>query len=202
MFRCVCGGLGIITAAIIADATPTALVAHTRNRDQYAPIIDSFLNSERNYLWTRTATTSSSAEEPRTSFWASYTKGKNRDDEFAKKGCNVVHTATDLKKLPNNKYALGIFMQGNMVKWVDREIYPQNLHELKNSPLNDSTDAIDQPGLKEMTIRAIDILHERSKKDKNQGWYLTFEAASIGKYRNHHSRAAADVLCRQDDARS
>jgi alkaline phosphatase len=59
-------------------------------------------------------------------------------------------------------------------------VYPKNLRGLKNSPKNDSTDAVDQPGLKEMTLKAIDILHARSKADKNQGWYLMSEAASIG----------------------
>jgi hypothetical protein len=81
-----------------------------------------------------------------------------------------VHTARDLKKLPNNKHALGILTQSDMAKWVDLAIHPLNLHGLKNSPLNDTMDAIDRPRLKEMAINAIDILRERSKKDKNQGW--------------------------------
>jgi alkaline phosphatase len=130
----------------------------------------------------------------------SYYKGKNDYDKFANKGYDVVHTATDLQKLPNDKRALGIFTQSNMAKWVDRQIYPQNLHGLKNSPLNDTTDAIDQPWLKEMTIKTIDILHERSK-DKNQGWYLMSEAASIGKCYDYHVCASTDFFFRQDDPR-
>jgi alkaline phosphatase len=204
MFRRVRNGLiGIVSTAFIADATPAALVAHTRDRDQYGPIIDSFLNGESNYSWTPMNGVDVLFGGGAESFLpgGSY-KGKNYYDEFAKKGYNIVHTATDLQKLPNDKPALGIFTQSNMAKWVDRQIYPQNLHGLKNSPLNDSTDAIDQPGLKEMTIKAIDILHERSKKDKNQGWYLMSEATSIGQHVYSYTHPATDTPSRQDDARS
>jgi alkaline phosphatase len=50
-------------------------------------------------------------------------------------------------------------------------VYPQNLRNQKNSPTGDGSDAIDQPGLKEMTIKAIDILQQRQKKDKT-GWFM------------------------------
>jgi hypothetical protein len=46
------GGVGIVTTAFIADATPAALTAHTRDRNQAAPIIDWFLNGIQNYTWT------------------------------------------------------------------------------------------------------------------------------------------------------
>ena len=48
---------------------------------------------------------------------------------------------------------------------------PQNLKGLKNSPTGDGTDATDQPGLKEMTLKAIDILQARSK---DEGWFVMF----------------------------
>jgi len=67
-----------------------------------------------------------------------------------------------------------------MAKWVDRHIYPENLKNQKNSPTGDGTDATDQPGLKEMTIKAIDVLQARQKK-KNTGWFMMSEAASIDK---------------------
>jgi len=55
----------------------------------------------------------------------------------------------------------------------------ENLKGQKNSPTGDGSDATDQPGLKEMTLKAIDILQARSKK--NQGWFMMSEAASIDK---------------------
>jgi len=59
-------------------------------------------------------------------------------------------------------------------------VYPDNVKGRKDHPTGNGADAIDQPGLKEMTLKAIDILHARSKAAKNPGWYLMSEAASIG----------------------
>jgi alkaline phosphatase len=54
MFHRLTGGhIGIVSTAYIADATPAALVAHTRNRGQYAAIVDTFLNGVQNYTWTK-----------------------------------------------------------------------------------------------------------------------------------------------------
>lgn len=68
------------------------------------------------------------------------------------------------------------------------QIYPQNLLNQKNSPTGDGTDAVDQPGLKEMTLKAIDILQTRQKK-KGTGWFMMSEAASIDK--------VCGVICNQ-----
>lgn len=35
------GGVGIVSTAFIADATPAALTAHTRNRGRYGEVVDS-----------------------------------------------------------------------------------------------------------------------------------------------------------------
>jgi alkaline phosphatase len=45
------GGVGIVSTAFIADATPAALTAHTSNRDQYGEVVDSFLHGITNYSW-------------------------------------------------------------------------------------------------------------------------------------------------------
>lgn len=42
----------VISIAFIADATPAALIAHTRDRSQYGVVVDSFLNGITNYTWT------------------------------------------------------------------------------------------------------------------------------------------------------
>jgi alkaline phosphatase len=183
IFRRVRNGLiGIVSTAFLADATPAALTAHTPNRDQYGPIVDTFLNGVANYSWTEfdgVDVLFGGGAENFLPGKGSY-QGRDQFVEFKKRGYNVAYTGEELKTLKNDKRAVGVFTQSNMAKWLDRQVYPQNLKGLKNSPKNDSTDAIDQPGLKEMTLKAIDILSTRSKKDKNQGWYLMSEAASIG----------------------
>lgn len=65
------------------------------------------------------------------------------------------------------------------MKDVPSQVFKENLRNQKNSPTGDGTDAVDQPGLKEMTLKAIDILHARA--DKNAGWFMMSEAASIDK---------------------
>lgn len=45
------GGVGIVSTAFIADATPAALTAHTRDRGQYGAVVDSFLRGIQNYTW-------------------------------------------------------------------------------------------------------------------------------------------------------
>ena len=51
-YRIYGGHVGIISTAYIADATPAALTAHTRDRDLYGPIVDTFLHGNTNYSWT------------------------------------------------------------------------------------------------------------------------------------------------------
>lgn len=46
------GHVGIVTTAYIADATPAALTAHTRDRDLYGPIVDTYIHGNTNYTWT------------------------------------------------------------------------------------------------------------------------------------------------------
>jgi alkaline phosphatase len=46
------GHVGIVSTAYLADATPAALTAHTRDRSQYPHVIDSFLHGNTNYTWT------------------------------------------------------------------------------------------------------------------------------------------------------
>lgn len=54
---------------------------------------------------------------------------------------------------------------------------PQNLKGHKDSPTGDGTDATNQPGLKDMTLKAIDILQARSNGD---GWFMMYV------YKNFH----------------
>lgn len=79
-----------------------------------------------------------------------------------------------------------------MAKWLDRNVYRQNLNQ-SLSPTGNKSPALDQPGLKEMTLKAIDILQARSGKD---GWFLMSEAASIDKMMHalDYDRALGELL--------
>ncbi|EEB97660.1 hypothetical protein MPER_02979, partial [Moniliophthora perniciosa FA553] len=88
----------------------------------------------------------------------------------------------------------------NMAKWLDRNVYPENLRHQKNSPTGDGTDAVDQPGLKDMTLKAIDILQARSN---GKGWFMMSEAASIDKMMHvlDYDRALGELLELDDTIR-
>ena len=79
------------------------------------------------------------------------------------------------------------------MQWLDRNVYPENLVDQKSSPDGKGGDATDQPGLKEMTLKAIEILHERHGDD---GFFLMSEAASIDKQMHllDYDRALGELL--------
>ncbi|KAL2036475.1 hypothetical protein N7G274_010810 [Stereocaulon virgatum] len=80
-----------------------------------------------------------------------------------------------------------------MAKWLDRNVYTQNLIGNKDSPDGKKSSATDQPGLKQMTLKAIDILQARSS---DKGWVLMSEAASIDKQMHtlDYDRALGELL--------
>lgn len=100
---------------------------------------------------------------------------------------------TALQKASNSSKTLGIFSVSNMAKWLDRNVYKNNLNQNKTAPDGKGGAANDQPGLKEMTIKAIDILQARHKKD---GFFLMSEAASIDKQMHvlDYDRALGELL--------
>lgn len=193
--RLIGGAVGIVSTAFIADATPGALTAHTRDRGQYGQVVDSYLNGNTNYTWTNwtgpDVLFGGGAEQfiPGTESYL----GKDYYVEFAKKGYAVVQNRTALLKASNKNKTLGIFSVSNMAKWLDRNVYKNNLIGNEDAPDGSKGSAIDQPGLKEMTIKAIDILNERSK---DKGWFLMSEAASIDKQMHtlDYDRALGELL--------
>ncbi|PBK62513.1 hypothetical protein ARMSODRAFT_847775, partial [Armillaria solidipes] len=62
-------------------------------------------------------------------------------------------------------------------KWIDHNVYPQNLVELANPPTGNGTEALDQPGFKHITLKAIDILQECSKAN-DSGWFMMRQAST------------------------
>ena len=197
------GGVGIVSTAFIADATPAALTAHTRDRAQYGKVVDSFLNGITNYTWTNwtgpDVLFGGGAEQfipGSTSF-----QGKDYYREFANKGYNVVLNNTALQATDPSKKTLGIFSISNMAKWLDRNVYPENLVGMEDSPDGSGGDATDQPGLKEMTLKAIEILHQRQEKN---GFFVMSEAASIDKQMHalDYDRALGELLELDDTIRA
>jgi len=190
------GHVGIVSTAYIADATPAALVSHTRLRSQYGAIVDTYLNGVQNYTWTNVPLDvifGGGAEQ----FYPSELGGvtyqdKNYYDEFAAQDYQIIQNRTALLSASNEEKALGIFTTSNMAKWLDRNVYRDNLNQ-SLSPTGDETPALDQPGLKEMTLKAIDILETRSG---DKGWFLMSEAASIDKMMHalDYDRALGELL--------
>ncbi|KAF9477918.1 alkaline phosphatase-like protein [Pholiota conissans] len=202
------GALGIVSTAFIADATPAALCAHTRDRGQYAAVVTEYLNNattvNATFAWP------TSCQGPDVIFGGGAEQfiagpgspgGVDYYKAFQAQGYNVVNSKTQLLAAGNKAKTLGIFSVSNMAKWIDRNVLKDNLKNQKNSPTGDGTDAVDQPGLKEMTLKAIDILQSRSKK--NQGWFMMSEAASIDKMMHvlDYDRALGELLELDDTIR-
>lgn len=189
------GGVGIVSTAFIADATPGALTAHTRNRGQYGNVVDSFLHGTTNYSWpTWTGPDvlfGGGAEQfyPNSKSF----QGKDYYAEFADAGYNVIQNNTALQTASNSSRTLGIFSVSNMAKWLDRNVYKNNTNIPKTLPDGSAGAATDQPGLKDMTVKALDILHTRNP---DKGFFLMSEAASIDKQMHllDYDRALGELL--------
>ncbi|KAL9001281.1 MAG: hypothetical protein Q9169_000172 [Polycauliona sp. 2 TL-2023] len=188
------GGIGIVSTAFIADATPAALSAHTADRGQYGAVVDMFLNGATNYTWTNWTGPDVLFGGGAEQFVAGKTSYRGQDyyKLFADKGYNVVQNNTALSSTPNNAKTLGIFSTSSLPVWLDRNVYKNNLNK-GNSPDGKKANATDVPGLKQMTLKAIDILDARHRKE---GWFLMAEAASIDKQMHtlDYDRALGDLL--------
>ena len=192
------GGIGIVSTADVSDATPAALTAHSRDRGQSAQIIETTLNGINNYSWPEWDGPDVLFGGGAGSFLQAERGGLSFDDkdfyeEFANKGYQVALSQSELDGLSDEEKALGIFTVSHMSVWLDRNVYTDNLLDTANAPDGSESDATDQPGLKEMTLKAIDILDSRSS---DNGWFLMSEAASIDKQMHalDYDRALGDLL--------
>lgn len=202
IFHRIMGGhVGIVSTAFIADATPAALTAHTRDRDQYGAVVDSFIHGIVNYTWTQwdgpDVLFGGGAEQ----FLPPSLGGKtyiNLDyyKVFSDAGYGIALNNTELQAAPDSERLLGIFSIGNMAKWLDRNVYTDNMVGNKDAPDGSGGSATDQPGLREMTLKAIDILNTRSTSDGDKGWLIMSEAASIDKQMHtlDYDRALGELL--------
>jgi alkaline phosphatase len=157
--------------------------------------VDQMLNGITNYTWTK-------FDGPDVLFGAgaenflpgsgSY-KGLDYVKAFANKGYSVSMNNTALAAISNSTKALGLFCTSNLPVWLDRNVFKNNLKNFKNSPTGEKTPALDLPGLKEMTLKAIDILYKRGG---DKGFFMMSEAASIDKQMHalDYDRALGDLL--------
>lgn len=181
-----------LTCPLAADATPGALTAHTQDRGEYGHVIDTFYHGLQDYPW-------GDWTGPDVLFGGGaddFLKGDNGENYyklFAENGYTVSWNNTALSAVPNDSKALGVFTSSTMSTWLDRNVYKKNLSGQFNHPDGSDKDAEDQPGLKEMTLKAIDILHARAQPE---GWFLMSEAASIDKQMHalDYDRALGELL--------
>ena len=100
---------------------------------------------------------------------------------------------TSLAQASNTSKALGIFSVSHLPVWLDRNVYKENLNKTTNDPSGNKKPALDLPGLKEMTLKAIDVLHQRGG---DKGFFMMSEGASIDKQMHSldYDRALGDLL--------
>lgn len=158
--------IGVVTTSEIQDATPAAVWAHTRRRSEYLDIMDQALTDEQmpDVL----------LGGGRASLLPQGTPGSRRNDsrnlieEFQAEGFAYAPDRAGLQQAlaGSPEKLLGLFRNGNMDVYVDREITPEN-----GDPAFP-----DQPTLMEMTDAALQVLARR-----DEGFFLMVEAASIDK---------------------
>jgi alkaline phosphatase len=172
--------VGIVSDAELQDATPGAMVAHTRRRADKSYIADQLLASGAEVILG-----GGSAY-----FYPQSTKGSKRKDDknlvaqFQSSGYEIALNKQELLAAGNAKTSqklFGVFHPDNMDGSLDRFFLKKNT--VAQYP--------DQPDLTDMTQAAINVL----SKNPN-GFFLMVEAALIDKF-NHPldwERAAFDTI--------
>jgi alkaline phosphatase len=155
--------VGVVTNTEIEDATPAAMVAHTRRRADYNEIVKMFFKVQPDVIM--------GGGSP--NFLAKSTPGSKRTDEtdyikeFEGAGYTFVSTATELKAAAGKPKLLGLFNTSNVDGALDRLF-------LKKGGVSKFPD---QPDLTEQVSAALDVL---SKNEK--GFVLMVESGRIDKY--------------------
>jgi len=158
--------IGIVTNTEVEDATPAAMVAHTRRRGTYSEIVAQFFAARPDVLLGGGAAY----------FLPQGAPGSRRKDDvdyvarFRDAGYAVATTKTELDAINANgdtRQLLGLFAPGNMDGALDRKFLKGG--GVKTRP--------DQPDLTEQLQAALDIL---SKSEA--GFFLMVESGMIDKY--------------------
>jgi alkaline phosphatase len=155
--------VGVVTDTEIEDATPAAMVAHTRRRADFNDIVKMFYQVKPDVIL--------GGGSP--NFLAKSTPGSKRtdDDDYIRKfeadGYKFVSTKTELDAAKGQAKVLGLFNTGNIDGALDRLF-------LKKGTVSKFPD---QPDLTDEVRLALEVL---SKNDK--GFVLMVEAGRIDKY--------------------
>jgi alkaline phosphatase len=162
------GGMavGVVTNTEIEDATPAAVVAHTRRRSDYDDIVKAFYELKPEVIMGGGSVFFLPKSDP---------DGKRKDDEnyierFKAAGYRFATTATEMKAAAADKETtrlLGLFHKSNLDGALDRLVLKKGT--VPRYP--------DQPDLADQTQVAIDIL----SKSKS-GFLLMVESGLIDKY--------------------
>ena len=158
--------VGIVTNTEIEDATPAAMVAHTRRRASYDRIVEQFFEQKPDVLMGGGAA----------NFLPNSAEGSKRKDDadyiakFKNAGYAYAANAAEMKaaaKMPGTSKLLGLFNTSNMDGVLDRKIIKGGT--VKKFP--------DQPDLTEQVDVALDILSRNPN-----GFFLMVESGMIDKY--------------------
>jgi alkaline phosphatase len=172
--------VGVVTNTEVEDATPAAMVAHTRRRSDYDPIVGMFHESGVDVLMG-----GGSAH-----FLPKSTPGSRRSDDvdyvakFRDAGYTIATTDKEMRAAslkPETRRLLGLFHPGNMDGVLDRRFLRKGTAE--RFP--------DQPDLVDMVRSALDVL---SRHDG--GFVLMVESGLIDKYSHplDWERAVMDTI--------
>ncbi|WP_058910535.1 alkaline phosphatase [Entomohabitans teleogrylli] len=155
--------VGVVSDAEIEDATPAAVVSHTRRRADKAEIVEMFYNVQPQVILG-----GGSAY-----FLPKSTPGSKRKDDvnyvekFQQAGYSLATDADTLKQnAAQATKLLGLFHTGNMDGVLDRRFLKNEV--TKKFP--------NQPDLTDMTQAALDVLSKN-----NDGFFLMVESALIDK---------------------
>lgn len=156
--------IGIVTTSEVEDATPAALVAHTRKRADKADIVGMMLDVKPDVLLGGGSAYFLSKDVP---------GSKRKDDkdyiaEFRNADYAITTDKAELAAAAgsNQERLLGLFHTGNLDVTLDREF-------LKKGTVDKFPN---QPGLVDMTKTALDKLSKNP-----EGFFLMVEAASVDK---------------------
>jgi alkaline phosphatase len=172
--------VGIVSDAELEDATPAAVIGHTRIRDEKAALVQQFLDFQPEVLLGG----GSAYFLPKSVNGSKRKDDTNYIDLFQKAGYELATTNTELlaAAAKNPKRLLGLFHPSNMDGSLDRKI-------LKTA--NTVPQFPDQPDLTTMAQVALDKL----SKNKD-GFFLMVEAGLIDKFEHpmDWERAVYDAI--------
>lgn len=172
--------IGLVTTSEIEDATPAAMVAHTRRRAEKQTIADALLAAGHQPEVIMGG--GAAYFIPKSMAGSKRTDERNLLADFQAAGYTTVGTRAELNAAPDTGRLLGLFHPSDLNVWIDRE------YTKDPAVLGPYTD---QPSLPEMTQKAITILSKDS-----DGFFLLVEGASIDKQLHpmDWERAAADMI--------